>query len=140
MEQSIRPFDQEVLVERRHLPEKWNGALFQKCPIAGMQPVVLIDLRKPCPTACPVLHVGLRIFFEATLGRHVERRQNAPAAEHVSGIRAEVVHALLEQIEQTGDTLGKPTWEGRPQGLLYIFVEEKHTPPRRLVVSVPDAL
>ena len=84
--------------------------------------------------------MGLKVLFQAALGRHIERRKNASAGEHVFRIRSEVVHAFLEQIENALDTLGQAAGQGWPDGHLEVFIKEKRAPPWREIVAIPDAL
>ena len=96
VQEAIRPLDQEVLVEGRRLAKKGNRAIGQEFAVAGVRPIVEIDLREPCGTAGPILHMGLGIFFQAALRRHVEGGKDTAAAEHVFGIRAEVIHPRFQ--------------------------------------------
>jgi hypothetical protein len=96
VKEPVLALDEEVLVETSHLAHEGNGTLGEEFAVAGVEPVVEINLGEPGAAAGPELHMRLEIFFQAALGRHVERGQDATAGEHVFRVRAEVVHALFE--------------------------------------------
>ena len=140
VEETVRTLHEEVLVKQSNLAHERNGTLGEEFAVAGVEPVIEINLGKPGAAASPKLHMRLEVFLQTALGRHVERWQDAAAGEHVFRVRAEVVHAPFEQIEDALDAFGQAARQRRPDGHLEVFVEEKGAPPRRQVVAVPDAL